>query len=222
MGPFAKPVSPNKAQRKRKKIIIQLNKMTQSSLITNAHIRSAILNHVKHFWPNSEVHEESWQRGPIQERVPGFTVLKLQSNTPQRPIIYVTNGCFVSEPTNHIRHEFFIIAREDDPQHLETLSMLASFHADERYRLDVGSVVNIGDPWLPGSLCDHLLISLPYPYGPKLEWLKLSDVCVRFLWALPITAREAAFAELNGFKALEEKFEATKLDYSNGHRHSVV
>jgi hypothetical protein len=188
----------------------------------HAYIRSAIRDHIKHFWANSELFEQSWEHGPIQERVPGFTVLRLRSATPQRPVIYVTNGCFISEPTEHIKHEFFIIAPQEARQHLETLSMLASFHADERFRLDVGSIVNIGDPWLPNSLCDHLLISRPYPYGPKLEWLKLSETCVRFLWALPITAREAAFAELNGFSALEEKFDATKLDYPNPHRSSVV
>jgi hypothetical protein len=221
-GTFERLVSPNEEQQKRKKIIIQPNKMTQSSLITDHHIRSAILNHVKHFWPNSKVHEESWQRGPIQARVPGFRILKLLSNTPQRPIIYVTNGCFASEPTNHIRHEFFIIALEDERQHLEILSMLASFHADERYRLDVGSVVNIGSPWIPGSKCDHLLISIPYPYGPTLEWLKLPDICVRFLWTLPITQREAAFVELNGWEALEQKFDAAKVDYINPTRPSIV
>ncbi len=75
---------------------------------------------------------------------------------------------------------------------------------------------------MPGSKCDHLLISIPYPYGPKLEWLKLEDTCVRFLWALPITGREAAFAELNGYQALEEKFEASKVNYQDIPRSSVV
>jgi hypothetical protein len=100
--------------------------------------------------------------------------------------------------------------------------MLANFHADERYRLDVGSVVNIGDPWMPGSQCDHLLVSVPYPYGPKLEWMKFPDICVRFLWALPITPREAAFAELNGCEALEQKFDAARVDYLNSFRSSIV
>ena len=100
--------------------------------------------------------------------------------------------------------------------------MLANFHADERFKVDVGTVLNIGSPWIDDSNCNHLLISVPYPYGPKLEWLNLKDVCVRFLWALPITEREAAFADLHGPEALEQKFDAVKLDYLDISRPSVV
>src|SRR5437763_16773349 len=100
--------------------------------------------------------------------------------------------------------------------------MLATFHADKRLRLDLGSIVSIGDPWMPGSICDHLLISIPYPYGPKLEWLRLPEICVRFLWVLPITSREAAFVELNGLEPLEQKFDAATLDYLNPFRASVI
>jgi hypothetical protein len=192
---------------------------------TNAYdnrVRSAILDHLHSFWPNSSISEEGWDEGPIRENVPGFRVLKLRSDTLKRPVIYVTEGCFISEPEAHIRHEFFVISPNEERQQVETLTMLANFHADERFRLDVGSVVNIGESWVPGSTCNHLLISVPYPYGPKLEWLRLPDICVRFLWALPVTAREAAFAELNGFEALEQKFDAVRVDYLNPFRTSVI
>jgi hypothetical protein len=190
--------------------------------INDNRIRSAILDHLHGFWPNSSISEENWDKGPSRESVPGFRVLKLKSNTPERPVVYVTEGCFVSEPGEHIRHEFFLMSPCEERQHVETLSMLANLHADERLRLDVGSVVSIGDPWMPGSVCDHLLISIPYPYGPKLEWLRLPDICVRFLWALPITSREAAFAELNGLEPLEQNFDASTVDYLNPFRASVV
>jgi hypothetical protein len=184
-------------------------------------IRQAILQHIQGFWPNSTIAEEAWPDGPIKENVPGLRVLRVNSKTPERPVIYVTNGCFLVEPT-HIRHEFFLISARQESQHVETLTMLTNFHADKRYRLDVGSVVNIGGPWMQDSSCDHLLISIPYPYGPKLEWLKLPDICIRFLWALPITPREAAFIELNGSSALEERFETAKLDYIDPSRSSTV
>ncbi len=195
--------------------------LTQKN-IDDQRIRSAILDHLRGFWPNSSISGENWRTGPIKENVPGFRVLKLRSNTPEAPVIYVTEGCFISEPGSHIRHEFLIISPNDERQNVETLTMLANFHADERFRLDVGAVVSIGDSWLPDSTCDHLLISIPYPYGPKLEWLKLSDICVRFLWALPITSREAGFVELNGSEALEQKFDASTVDYLNPFRASVV
>jgi hypothetical protein len=190
--------------------------------ITEPYIRSGVLEHVQRFWPNSTVIEEQWEKGPIEEHLPGFRVLKVKSRTIERPVIYVTNGCFMADLSQHVLHEFFLIAPRDARQNVETLTMLANFHSDDRYRLDVGSVVNIGDPWMPGSTCDHLLISVPYPYGPKLEWLKLTDVCIRFLWALPITSREAAFIGLNGVEALEQKFDAAKIDYLNLSRPSIV
>jgi hypothetical protein len=40
--------------------------------------------------------------------------------------------------------------------------------------------------------------------------------------ALPIAPREAAFAELNGVEALEQKFDAARLDYMNPARPPVV
>lgn len=194
----------------------------QHSKAADQPIRSAIFKHVQSFWPNSTIVPEQWKEGPIQVNVPGFQVLRLTSRTQGRPVIYVTHGCFVIESAQRIKHEFFLISPAEERRHVETLTMLADFHADERYRLDMGSVVNIGHPWMEGSKCDHLLISIPYPYGPKLEWLKLPETCVRFLWALPITPREAAFAELNGVEALEQKFDAAKLDYMNPGRSSLV
>jgi hypothetical protein len=195
--------------------------MNQPSL-TDSVIRSAIRGHVRTFWSNSRIVEEQWEEGPIQENVPGFQILKVLPTVAGRPIVYLTDGCFVVDPTRHIKCEFFLISPTEESQHAETLTMLANFHADARYRLDVGSVVNIGQPWMPGSQCDHFLISIPYPYGPKLEWLRLSDICVRFLWALPVTPREAAFVELNGLEALEQRFDEVTLDYMNPVRTSVI
>jgi hypothetical protein len=195
--------------------------MNQASISEPA-VRSAIREHVQNFWPSSTIHEEQWKEGPIQENVPGLRVLRVKSRITGRPVIYVTNGCFTVEPSHHVRHEFLLISPKQTSQHVETLTMLANFHADERYRLHVGSVVSIGDPWIPDSRCDNLLISIPYPYGPKLEWLRLPDICVRFLWALPITGREAAFVELNGLEALEEKFDSGRVDYLNPARSSVI
>jgi hypothetical protein len=55
----------------------------------------------------------------------------------------------------------------EDPRHVELLAMEADLHADARYRLRAGSAVNIGRPWMDGSRADHLLVSLPYPYGGR-------------------------------------------------------
>lgn len=190
--------------------------------VAGLEIRRGILQHIESFWPTATIVEERWEEGSVEENIPGFRVLQVNSRAPRRPVIYLTSGCFLVGRVQHVRHEFFIISPKEQRQHVETLAMLANFHADHRYRLDVGSVVNIGDPWMPGSICDHLLISVPYPYGPKLEWLKTPDICVRFLWAMPITPREAAFLELNSLEALEQQFDAAKVDYMDPVRSSIV
>ena len=60
-------------------------------------------------------------------------------------------------------------------------------------RLDHGHTVPIGEPWLPGSACDHLLVSLPYPFGPELEMCRWDGGHARLLWLLPITEAERDF-----------------------------
>jgi hypothetical protein len=184
-------------------------------------IQKAIRDHVQKFW-GSTLTEHRWHSRPVADYVPGLKILEVRSKTPSRPVVYVTEGCFVANSTQHIRHELFLLAQNAAPRHVETLTMLANFHGDPRLRLDVGSIVNIGAPWADKSVCEHLLISLPYSYGPKLEWLRLQDMCVRFLWCLPISAREAGFAELKGYQALEERFESQKLNYLDPCRPSVV
>lgn len=49
--------------------------------------------------------------------------------------------------------------------------MTAHFHRTGS-ALGLGHTVNFGRPWLPGSSCTHGLVSLPYLFGPELEWLQ--------------------------------------------------
>lgn len=220
MDPSARPVSRSKAPQRPEGVMI--SSVLERLDVGEDSLRRAIYQHVASFWPNSLIAEEKWEMGPIEERVPGFRVLRLNSRERGKPVIYVTLGCFVSELRAHVKHEFFLISPREDAQHVETLTMLADFHADKSYSTDLGSILNIGEAWIERSGCNHLLISVPYPYGPKLEWLKTDDGCVRFLWALPITDREAAFAELHGVEALEQKFDVAKLNYLDVSRPSVV
>lgn len=99
--------------------------------------------------------------GPIEESTPGFRILKIKSRNAKLPVIYMTHGCFTVGSEEHIRHEFFLASPSENRRHVETLTMLPNFHADEQYRLEIGSIVNIGDPWMPASQCDHSLIILP-------------------------------------------------------------
>ncbi len=101
--------------------------------------------------------------------------------------------------------------------------MLATFHADNQYHLDLGSTVNVGRGWLEGSNYDHLLVSLPYPYGPNLETCVINqDLTVRYLWLLPINADENRYLKEAGLEALEQRFDDAEIDALDPNRPSVV
>lgn len=184
-------------------------------------LKKLIRNHVGQFWPNNTISEEVWQEGPIHKTIPRFSILRIEPLRDGNPFVYVTSGCALAQ-NNFGKYEFVLLSPVQDPLHVETLTMLAHFVADKDHRVNIGDIVKIGRPWLPHSRCDRLLISLPYPYGPKLEYANCDGERIRFLWTLPITAREAAFAELNGTAALEEKFDDVKLNYLDAHRTSAV
>jgi hypothetical protein len=102
---------------------------------------------------------------------------------------------------------------------VELLTVTAHYHRTGR-RLDIGHTVNFGRPWLPGSACDHALVSLPYLDGPALEWSK--DGSTRFLWLLPLTASEVAFKRTYGLDALEARFEQAEFNYLDPLRDAVA
>jgi hypothetical protein len=110
------------------------------------------------------------------------------------------------------------MARNADAAHIETLAMVAYYHHTEG--LDVGHTFPIGRPWCSGAACEHFLVSLPYPFGPKLELLGRDDV--RFLWLLPIHDSERKFWREQGPEALESRFDAAEIDFTDVNRPSVV
>jgi hypothetical protein len=89
-------------------------------------------------------------------------------------------------------------------------------------KLGLGHTVPIGEPWLPGSGCDHLLISLPYPFGPDLQTCHVGDRHIDILWLLPITERERTLKVSSGLESLESRFEGAGLRYWKAVRESIV
>ena len=118
--------------------------------------------------------------------------------------------------------EFILLTRKEEDSAVELLAMVANLHADPRYRQKLGSTMNIGRPWLPGSACDRLLVSLPYPFGPALELCRVDGHVVRFLWLVPITPDEEYFLQREGQEALEQKFEEGGMDAIDPLRESVT
>jgi hypothetical protein len=107
---------------------------------------------------------------------------------------------------------------------LELVVMAAYYGVS--HALDVGHTFRIGEPWLPGSKCDCVLVSLPYPYGPNFQIYRINEESdIQFLWLLPITTPEMKFLAENGEDAieqLEKRFEECGLQYAKPNRSSVV
>jgi suppressor of fused protein SUFU len=180
-----------------------------------------IKKHVSNLWPNAQLSIRKWPRGPVEELGREFAVLEISPTRDSNNLwVYCTAGTGAVEGEAQ-QHEFVLLSSSSDKRHVETLTMVSHYHRFES-PLDLGHIVTIGDTWAEGSSCNRLLMSLPYPFGPKLEWLRTSELVVRFLWALPITPEEAAFANQSGVEGLERRFDAAKLHYWDPLRPSVV
>jgi hypothetical protein len=108
-------------------------------------------------------------------------------------------------------------------RHVDILAIVAHNHAGpEQQRVGLGHTLNIGEPWIAGSVCTHLLISLPYAYGPALEICEWPDGHARVLAVQPISAAERAFTIDHGVEALEQRLEDTQAAFSDQRRASAV
>jgi hypothetical protein len=66
------------------------------------------------------------------------------------------------------------------------------------------------------------LVSLPYPFPRELETILINDIYISFWWLLPITNKEADYAEKHGVEALEEIFEKKRIDTLDVKRKSAI
>ena len=153
--------------------------------------------------------------------LPRFRVCRIAPVAASEPWAYVSIGAWEAAGDGE-RLEFLILSPTETPRHVETLAMIANYHADLRYRLKAGDVVVIGHAWMEGATCDRLLVSLPYPYGPVLERCCAEGGEIRFLWLLPITQKEHEYLCANGAGALEERFQEAAIDAIDLQRVSVV
>lgn len=157
------------------------------------------------------------------DRVPGLQVLEVRPGPRVDLVSYVTLGCWEAVQQNGQGHEFVLTARDADLGHVATVAAAAAQHARTlSARLDRGSVVHLARPWMAGSSCDRLLVTLPYPYGPELEWCRWRRNSARILWLMPITAVEHAFVAEQGIDALESRFEALGVSFADPVRPPVV
>jgi hypothetical protein len=189
-------------------------------MIDAEEVRDAVRRHLERVWPDHPQEEFSWTLGPIEERLPGFRVRRVTPVMPTDPWVYVTVGA--AGVADGDGREFFILSPAESPRHVETLAMVASFHADARSRLSIGRTVNIGRPWIEGAAAGHFLVSLPYPYGPVLEHCVAPGRHVQVLWLVPITEAEVRYVGERGLEAFEQLLETSQVDVISPSRRSLV
>jgi hypothetical protein len=155
----------------------------------------------------------------MQRHNPHFRVLRVAPARPGDVWTYVSVGGW-AEVESGPGVEFILCTPVEDVAAVELLAMAAYYNRGGK--VGVGHTVSIGRPWLPGSHCTQLLVSLPYPFGADLQTAHVIDRHVEFLWQLPITEAERAYATAEGLEALESRFEQVGLEYWRVDRASVV
>jgi hypothetical protein len=184
----------------------------------------AVVQHLERFFDGHATHRISGALGPVYTRVPSFEVLAIAPGPRLAQWTYVSLGCWDSVHSDRGHgYEFLLIAPELDERHPQTLAMTAYYNAGpDRQRLGLGHTVPIGEGWMDGSACDHLLFSKPYPFGPDLEWCSWVGGHARVLWVLPVTRAERDYKAQHGLEALEQRFDEAAIQYWDPARPSVV
>lgn len=185
-------------------------------------VNDAEREHIASFWPRRKQEEFVWTLGPISERLPNFRVRRVAPKDRSDPWVYVTVGAWESTPNDPHGLELVLLSPDEEPLMVELLAMATYLHSDPRYRLDVGRTIDIGRPWVEGSKADHLLVSLPYPFGPNLEHLELAGKHIRFLWLVPITRSEAELVRTGGLESFEQLLERDGVDVLDPARLAVA
>jgi hypothetical protein len=184
----------------------------------------AVIAHVTSFFADRSVEVSAFDEGPIRERVPGFAEICVPPDANNPLCVYVSCGVWDAVHIEEHGLEFCLVAPERDHRHALLVAMNAYYHAnpDVSFQLDVGHTVPLGEPWVPGSALDHLLVSQPYPYGPEFEMCHWEQGHARILWLLPITESEREFRAEHGLEALEQRFDDAGLRYWDARRSPIV
>lgn len=179
-----------------------------------------IEDHIRRFFAGHAITEHHWTLGPMTDAMPAFRVLCAGPGPRSGCWTYLSVGASTIAHESSGLLEFFLVAPAEDERHVELVTMVAWYHHTKA--LGWGHTVPIGHPWLPGSLCDHLLISKPYPFGPDLEICSYNGGHIHLLWLLPITSPERAFKAAHGLEQLEQLFDTAAIEYWDASRKSVV
>jgi hypothetical protein len=155
-----------------------------------------------------------------REALGALDVARFAPGRPGEPWVYATVGAWQATRELSLGLEFFLLSPREDERHVETLSSVAYFHSF--YGLDEGSVLRVARGWFFDSACDRFLVVAPGPGLGELEWVDFGGRRVRTLRLLPVTQDEDEFQKKNGRAALDARFAASRVDFLDPKRASVV
>ena len=184
------------------------------------HVYHTIQDHVTAFFAGHRVDHVQWTLGPMPSLFPEFRVLQISPGPKTGNWVYISLGTWQVNVFNSPRLEFIVIAPDKDLQYVELLTAAAYYHHMEH--LDLGHTFPLGEPLSPNSLCTHMQVSLPYPFGPDLEICRVDGEHIHLYWLLPITAAENQYVVQKGTEALEQIFDREALEYWDFKRKSLV
>ncbi|KPI23607.1 hypothetical protein OV320_0554 [Actinobacteria bacterium OV320] len=182
----------------------------------------AVESHVRAFFEGHSVEVVDHDLGPERrDAAPDLRVLVVGPGPRSDSWAYVTAGCWAAMEKDGHGLEFVMTAHVRDRRFIELMAMIAYYHCGG-HQLDLEHSMPIGEPWVPGSTCDHLLISLPYLHGPDLEHCPVPEGHARILWTLPVTTAEIEFRRRHGHEALEQLFDEAEIIPTDPFRASVA
>jgi hypothetical protein len=159
-------------------------------------------------------------KGPVEKLHPDFYILEFPPNKRHDMFCYCTVG-MSADRGDEMRIELVVYAPRSSMSLVELLTYCASYHRNN-LPLNVHHTINIGQPWLDKSKCDHAFISVPYLDGEELEMFNVEGKDVHCYWLIPITEQERDYKLEYGCEALEQLFEDTRFDYLNPDRSCIV
>lgn len=133
----------------------------------------ALEEHVRRYFAGRDIEALTWRAGPILEQNPHFRALQTAPATPADVWVYVSVGGWAATPDG-AGLEFLVCTAAPEDRAVDLLAMTVFYNRGGR--LGDGHTMPIGEPWLPGSTCDNLLVCPPYPFGPDLQTCHVGDV----------------------------------------------
>ena len=191
-----------------------------SNMPSNSAFLAQVEEHVRDYFSEHIVTEHIFRKGPTRQLVPEFRVLCAEPSGGLDFYTYLSIGASLVGNPDGRSLEFLVTSNRHDDLWVELLTMTAYYHSTES--LELGHTFPIGHPLLADASCDHILVSLPYPFGPSLEVCCLNHTHVHFLWLLPITEAEKRYRMENGLEALEQRFDDQGIDFLNVNRPSIA